>query len=63
MQCCMLGITMEPTPHAIKYLKIWKDRLKDNPQTIFKASALAGAGVNYILSKQPKKKVEQLKSA
>ena len=63
MQCCMLGITMEPTPHAIQYLKIWKDRLKNNPQTIFKASAMASAGVNYILSKQPKEKAEQLKSA
>ena len=48
IQCAMLGVNMEPTPHAIQYLKIWKDRLKENPQTIFKASAMAQAGVNYI---------------
>ena len=48
IQCCMLGVN-------IQYLKIWKDRLKENPQTIFKASAMAQAGVNLILEKQPKK--------
>ena len=53
IQCCMLGITMEPTPHAIQYLKIWKDRIKDKPETIFKASALAQAGVSYIENLQP----------
>jgi antirestriction protein ArdC len=55
IQCCMLGITMEPTPHAIQYLKIWKDRIKAKPETIFKASALAQAGVNYIQDLQSEK--------
>jgi len=53
IQCCMLGITMEPTPHAIQYLNIWKDRIKERPETIFKASAMAQAGVNYIQDLQP----------
>ena len=55
IQCCILGITMEPTPHAIQYLNIWKDRIKAKPETIFKASALAQAGVNYIQDLQPEK--------
>ena len=55
IQCCMLGISMEPTKHAIQYLNIWKDRIKTKPETIFKASAMAQAGVNYILDLQKEK--------
>jgi len=53
IQCCILGITMEPTPHAIQYLNIWKDRIKSKPESIFKASAMAQAGVSYIQDLQP----------
>ena len=36
-------------------LNIWKDRIKAKPEAIFKASALAQAGVNYIQDLQSEK--------
>ena len=50
IQCTMLGVSMKPTKHACQYLNIWKSRIKDDPSVMFKASAYAQTGVNYILN-------------
>jgi len=52
IQCSMLGISMKPTKHACQYLSIWKSRIKADPSVMFRASALAQAGVNHILKLQ-----------
>ena len=52
IQCSMLGISMKPTKHACQYLSIWKSRIKADPSVMFRASALAQAGVNHILTLQ-----------
>ena len=48
----MLGVSMKPTKHACQYLNIWKSRIKSDPSVMFRASALAQAGVNHILKLQ-----------
>jgi len=52
IQCSMLGVSMKPTKHACQYLNIWKSRIKADPSVMFRASALAQAGVNHILKLQ-----------
>ena len=52
IQCSMLGVSMKPTKHACQYLNIWKSRIKSDPSVMFRASALAQAGVNHILKLQ-----------
>jgi len=59
IQTQMLGITSAPTKHAAQYLNIWLGRIKEKPDTFFKASAMAQKAVNYVLSFQPKKVVEK----
>jgi antirestriction protein ArdC len=39
----------------VNTLNIWKSRIKDDPSVMFKASAYAQTGVNYILNLQKKK--------
>jgi len=53
IQCAMLGIQMEPTEHACQYLNIWKDRIKAQPDSIYKASAFANRAVQHIIELQP----------
>lgn len=58
IQTQMLGINSAPTKHSAQYLNIWLERIKDKPDTFFKASAMAQKAVNYIVGFQSKKSIE-----
>lgn len=48
IQCVLLGVTSEPKPESARYLKIWRDRISDDPDVIFKACAKAQQAVTFI---------------
>ena len=56
IQSCLLGIIMEPAKHSLQYFDIWKDRIKNDPESIIKACSQASKAVQYIDTLQPKEK-------
>lgn len=50
MLCGSLGICSEPREDHAKYLNGWIERLKDDPQIIFKAAAKASTAAEWVLN-------------
>ena len=60
MLCGSLNVDPEPRPDHAKYLNGWIEKLKDKPESIFKACALAQSASDYLLDLQAQK-VQQTK--
>jgi len=56
MLCGSLNVDIEPRPDHAKYLNGWIEKLKNKPETIFRACAMAQTASNYLLQLQEDKK-------
>ncbi len=53
--CSKLGITSEPREDHAQYIAGWKKKLEDDSRLIFRCSAMAQKGVEYLDDLQPAK--------
>ena len=51
--CNQLDIAVTPRPDHAKYLKSWMRAIKDNKQSLMKASGLANKSLTFMNDKQP----------
>ena len=56
MLCGSLNVDIEPRPDHAKYLNGWIEKLKNKPETIFRACAMAQTASNYLIQLQEDKK-------
>ena len=48
VQCCMLGVTSKPKKESAQYIDSWKNKIKEEPDTIIKVMSAVNKAVSYL---------------